>query len=66
MFKVYIFAPVLLRLPSFLDIALQVDHLRLRLQDGAVVCRLVILEWILLLNCHSVNGGRLVAGCVVR
>ena len=27
---------------------------------------LFILEWILLLNRHSVNGGRLVAGCVVR
>ena len=66
MFEVYIFAPGLLRLPSFLNIALKVGHLHFRLQDGAMVCRLVILEWILLLNRHSVNGRRLVASCVVR
>ena len=66
MFEAYIFAPGLLRLPSFPNIVLKVGHLHLRLQDGAMVCRLVILEWILLLNRHGVNGGRLVAGCVVR
>ena len=31
-----------------------------------MVCRLVILEWILLLDCHRVNGRWLVAGRVVR